>query len=193
MKDKYESLAELKKRVERSRYFAVAVIFIVFATYVWKFVSSNGLHLSGEPVHWGVFGDYVGGLLNPTLAYMAFYWLTQSIVLQKEELSDTRAALERSAKPQESMEENAKKTSKFNVLNAVLQSKNNDISHVRSNIQMLTEQIYSQQYIVLHDGSTTDKNGGINKIQELTAALQLHLNQRDEMIDKINQTLAADV
>ena len=39
---------------------------------------------------WGAFGDFVGGLLNPIVAFAAFYWLTQSGKLQRRELSETR-------------------------------------------------------------------------------------------------------
>lgn len=42
---------------------------------------------------WGQFGDFVGGLLNPIVAFAAFYWLTQSVKIQKQELADTRDEL----------------------------------------------------------------------------------------------------
>ena len=187
-----ESLATLQKRVSRSRYFAAGVILLVCAAYIIRFVGGNGIHWSSEPSHWGVFGDYVGGLLNPTLAYLAFYWLTQSILLQKEELAETREALERSAESQEKLEQNARITSKLTALNTMLQSKNSDISNLRANIQFITQQIYSQSHIILHDGSTVTTEKALQNVQELTDALKLHLKQREEQIDKLNAALGPD-
>ena len=191
MTKKYESLENLKTRVERSRYFAAAIILVVASAYILRFVSSSGIHFSTEPSHWGVFGDYIGGILNPTLAYMAFYWLTQSIVLQKEELSDTRAALERSAVSQEKMEQSARLGSELSALNTILQSKNSDISNVRANIQLITEQIYSQSHVILHNGATVTQQQATQEIATLIEALKLHVNQRQTLIDRLNAAIKA--
>lgn len=56
--------------------------------------------LADDAAKWGAFGDYMGGLLNPLVAFAAFYWLTQSVKLQKQELSETRKALEEAAQAQ---------------------------------------------------------------------------------------------
>lgn len=42
---------------------------------------------------WGAFGDFIGGILNPLVAFFALYWLTRSIKIQREELSATKAEL----------------------------------------------------------------------------------------------------
>lgn len=42
---------------------------------------------------WGAFGDFVGGLLNPLVAFLALFWLTRSIEIQREELSATKEEL----------------------------------------------------------------------------------------------------
>lgn len=51
--------------------------------------------------HWGTFGDFIGGILNPTFALLAFYWLTYSVRLQIKELRDTKQELRRAAQAQE--------------------------------------------------------------------------------------------
>ena len=43
---------------------------------------------------WGTFGDFIGGLLNPVVAFLALYWLTRSISIQREELRDSKLALQ---------------------------------------------------------------------------------------------------
>ncbi|MBJ8418786.1 putative phage abortive infection protein [Acinetobacter courvalinii] len=42
----------------------------------------------------GTFGDYLGGLLNPTIAGLALIWLIRSVSLQVKELKKTNEALE---------------------------------------------------------------------------------------------------
>jgi hypothetical protein len=39
--------------------------------------------------------------LNPLVAFFAFYWLTESVRIQKKELSDTRSALQKTSEAQE--------------------------------------------------------------------------------------------
>jgi hypothetical protein len=47
-----------------------------------------------DPGAWGTFGDFVGGLLNPLVAFLALFWLTRSVQIQRTELRETRAALD---------------------------------------------------------------------------------------------------
>ncbi|EJE52167.1 hypothetical protein PMI14_03145 [Acidovorax sp. CF316] len=65
----------------------------VVGSFIWKF----GFRPVEDQSKWGQFGDFIGGFLNPLVAFAAFYWLTQSVKLQKKELVDTRAALEEQA------------------------------------------------------------------------------------------------
>lgn len=64
---------------------------------VVAYFSYFGFVLSQTPAKdaekWGQFGDFVGGLLNPMVAFAAFYWLTQSVKIQKQEMADTRKEL----------------------------------------------------------------------------------------------------
>lgn len=46
----------------------------------------------------GEFGDFIGGTLNPILTFLTFMGLIVTIVLQQQELADTRVELHRSAK-----------------------------------------------------------------------------------------------
>ena len=60
---------------------ALCLILGVAATYVATF----GTSLSSDPSVWGQFGDYFGGLLNPTFAVLAFLGLLWSISSQQRE------------------------------------------------------------------------------------------------------------
>jgi hypothetical protein len=87
------------KYIVRSEVFAAAywvgafALMVVFSYFQW-FKSELQLPLSENPAVWGAFGDYVGGILNPVCAYMAFLWLVRSYALQKTELVETRDALQ---------------------------------------------------------------------------------------------------
>lgn len=87
------------KDIVRSEVFAAAywvgafALLVVFTYFHW-FKYKLNFQLSKDPAVWGQFGDFVGGVLNPVCAYMAFLWLVRSYALQKTELAETRDALE---------------------------------------------------------------------------------------------------
>lgn len=57
------------------------------AGYFWVYLPATGQNTDANAIgNWGAFGDYIGGLMNPLVAFAAFYWLTQSVKLQKAEL-----------------------------------------------------------------------------------------------------------
>lgn len=45
----------------------------------------------------GQLGDFVGGVLNPVIALLAFTWLRRGVRLQQDELAETKTALQKSA------------------------------------------------------------------------------------------------
>lgn len=78
-------LAEATSHVRRLTYLAYAGIFaaiIVVTVYAWHFAGP----LANEPDKWGQFGDYVGGLLNPTFSLLALLALLATLGLQIREL-----------------------------------------------------------------------------------------------------------
>ena len=77
--------------------FAISIVL----TYFQWFRAELNFPLSKDPAVWGQFGDFVGGVLNPICAYMAFVWLVRSYALQKTELAETRDALEKTQKAQQ--------------------------------------------------------------------------------------------
>ncbi|OUD68818.1 hypothetical protein BTN60_13960 [Vibrio parahaemolyticus] len=92
--------ADLTKTIKRSKNLAFFLIVAIPTTYLVWFYFVNNQSFSTDSSMWGTFGDFVGGLLNPLIALLAFYWLTQSVLIQKTELSETQNVLRETEKAQ---------------------------------------------------------------------------------------------
>lgn len=73
---------------------AVVLAIIVIAAYRLMF----GAQFSDRQDQWGQFGDFVGGVLNPMLAFFSILLLLITVRLQLEELQLTREELRKSSK-----------------------------------------------------------------------------------------------
>ena len=77
--------------------FAVVALVVVLGFYFARFYE---LKIVTKPEELGVFGDYVGGVLNPIFAFLAFLILMLSFRLQSKELRETRDELRKSSDAQ---------------------------------------------------------------------------------------------
>jgi hypothetical protein len=94
------ALKELDREIALSRYFvAGAMLLVLFSYFGWFALKVSG-SISSSSSDWGTLGDFFGGLINPIVAALALYWLTRSVRIQKEELNETREALQASASAQ---------------------------------------------------------------------------------------------
>lgn len=133
-------LMALETSILRSRNLVtVAMLASVAGYFIWFFVVKSQ-PLSSDSAQWGQFGDFVGGLLNPLVAYSAFYWLTNSVLLQKEELRDTREALEASASAQNRHALTAEQALRISAHTALLNSVSSEIQSLRQEGISLIEQ-----------------------------------------------------
>lgn len=182
-------LDELESRVKRSRGFAAAIALAVAGAYVAWFWLVVGAPMSREASVWGQFGDYVGGLLNPLIAYLAFYWLTQSVLLQKEELADTKRALRDAADAQLKQEQHAGKTAKINALNTLLASHNNDISNLRQDMEFVSHQLRIGQGVYSREGRLMNNEDGRLLLAEISDGLQAALQRRHGAMEEVTVLL----
>jgi len=60
----------------------------VIGAYIAFFYVHRDLPLSPSTSTWGEFGDYVGGILNPLFAFMAFMGVLLTVHLQSRQLQD---------------------------------------------------------------------------------------------------------
>lgn len=70
------------RRLTRLAYAGAVIAAIVVATYAYNFSGP----LSNDTGTWGEFGDYVGGVLNPTFSFLALLALLATLGLQVREL-----------------------------------------------------------------------------------------------------------
>ncbi|MEH6471000.1 MAG: putative phage abortive infection protein [Halopseudomonas sp.] len=66
---------------------AIGITTTMLISYVTYFHNYPISHKTGE---WGSFGDFFGGILNPVVAFMALYWLTKSVQVQRAELNEVK-------------------------------------------------------------------------------------------------------
>ncbi len=75
---------------------------IVVCSYFMKFTGV----LSSNQSDWGVFGDFIGGTLNPIFSFLSLLAILFTINLQVQELEATRTELKQSRIAQEKQSEN---------------------------------------------------------------------------------------
>ncbi|UQA50954.1 hypothetical protein [Vibrio sp. ED002] len=120
-------LNELEKSISRSRWFVSIIFGLTIGIYALWFWVIKDQPLSGDATYWGTFGDFVGGILNPLIAFSAFYWLTISVLIQKTELEETKNALVESSYSQHKQASLSEIQTKINVLQSKLVATNIDL------------------------------------------------------------------
>ena len=179
---------DLAKKVARSIRFAIALVLLSVLAYMLWFGVFNPGQISTDPAVWGQLGDYVGGIANPLIAFLALYWLTQSVLLQRKELQETKDALKESAKAQVKQEEHAQRSVRVSALGAILVSRNSDVAAIRNEIERLNE--------ALRGGVTFDRRGERINPRDVPAQVQL-LNQRlDELLatrDEVSRNIQEEL
>ncbi len=83
----------LVERLTKLAYVGVFVGAFVLMAFALTFVGPT----SSDPAKWGQFGDYVGGLLNPTFSFLALLALLGTLRLQVRELRLSANELKNSA------------------------------------------------------------------------------------------------
>lgn len=116
-------------QVVASKFFLVLFIAVVAGFYAFQFWA---VPLSNDAGTWGQFGDYFGGVLNPIVAFAAFYWLTKSIELQDRELRAARGNLNEALRLQLDQALTARTAADTQTENIRLASVANEIAHLRA-------------------------------------------------------------
>jgi|GEM_PF-5890335 len=87
----------MTKSANRSDYIRLTCLgvtaFLTIVFYLYNF----GPTLSNETQVWGQFGDYIGGILNPLVAFTALYYLYETVKIQRNEMMKTTKALKKTS------------------------------------------------------------------------------------------------
>lgn len=137
-KEKEDDLKDLQKKIRFSTIIAIIIVTTVFSSYIGYLGIYKDLQISNDSGSWGTFGDFIGGLLNPIIAGLAFYWLTQSVLIQKKELSETQNVLKETEKTQKKQRFENSFFSLLEQMNAVFSQLNTSDKESTNNISTLT-------------------------------------------------------
>jgi hypothetical protein len=133
-------LEALDSAIRTSHRVVIGVMLSSLTIYVVWFWGVNSKVLSDQADAWGQFGDFIGGVLNPLVAYAAFYWLTRTVRLQKEELLETRQALAESAEAQAKQASYAQVSVRVSALTALINSIMVEVQTQRMQLQFIVDQ-----------------------------------------------------
>jgi hypothetical protein len=118
-----------------------AVGLAALATYFVWFGLILDEPFSPDQAKWGTFGDYIGGLMNPLVAACALYWLTMSVRLQKQELSETRHELATASNAQKEQARMALLGIQLNSLSLQLNSFTSELEYVQQRMSYAVQRL----------------------------------------------------
>ncbi len=180
-----DSLATIEKSIRTAQKIAIGLIISIPTAYIFWFWGINDSSLSVKSGDWGTFGDFVGGVLNPVIAFFAFYWLTKSVHYQKEELSETRQALSEAKDAQKEQARYQFISTQIAALDTRLRAKQSDIENVRKTISY---------YVSQGRGAVFGASGEYTDCEEALSQLALELNtlleERNDLQGDIAETIS---
>ncbi|MEP1741619.1 MAG: hypothetical protein ABJI60_14295 [Kangiellaceae bacterium] len=74
-------------------YIVLLIVMSIIALVLYLYFNHFNYSISNQQEVWGQFGDFVGGLLNPIIAFAAFVYLWISVGIQRRELADASNSL----------------------------------------------------------------------------------------------------
>ncbi|ELP1876852.1 TPA: hypothetical protein ACMDQE_003473 [Vibrio cholerae] len=186
------NLSELESSIARSRWFVSTIFGLTIGVYAVWFWIIKDQPLSADAAYWGTFGDFVGGILNPLIAFSAFYWLTISVLIQKTELEDTKKALVESSLSQQKQASISEIQQQISVYQSKLTA---------TNIDLEAEYAYRNTIINKATGEVRGTSGHIIKVmtkdgnvvapQEALSIVSVEieklLNKQRDLLTKIDE------
>ena len=94
--DASQTTNDISRHIDQWKLWITGIGALLICAYVVWFGVIVQLPPTNAPDQFGTFGNFFGGLLNPIVAFAAFYWLTQSVKLQQQALLETREGLKKS-------------------------------------------------------------------------------------------------
>lgn len=76
----------MDSKIKRLIYFASGISILVINAYMFKFVPGSFFALSSDGKDWADFGSYIGGVLGPVFAFLAFIGILYALDLQQDQI-----------------------------------------------------------------------------------------------------------
>ncbi|MDN5064246.1 putative phage abortive infection protein [Aliarcobacter butzleri] len=137
--------------------FGLFALFCIVSVFVYyKYIFFN-FKIDSNVEHFGQFGDFIGGTLNPILAFLSFMALlytikiqTDELKLSREELEATREELKGSRIAQQEQSESLKlqnEATKLQIFENTFFQLNNILSNTRLNLNYVIERPFKENII----------------------------------------------
>jgi hypothetical protein len=184
-------LEALDAAIRRSHRIVVGIMLVSLTAYLAWFWGFNSKVLSDQSDDWGQFGDFMGGVLNPLVAYAAFYWLTRTVRLQKEELHETRKALAESAESQAKQASYAQISVRVSALTALINSIMVEVQTQRMQLQFIIDQSNTHHAgsVKLLDGTMLGGAQLLAYIAKLNTQISNRMTERLEFEQQLKELL----
>ncbi|MFB2865291.1 hypothetical protein [Aeromonas sp. MdU4] len=177
--------------------YIIVLIFIIASLIVTAYIINfYNESISDIPSNWGVLGDYLGGILNPIISFTALIYLVKAYSSQKQELKETRKALEETAKYNQSISETQNKqhslmedTFKLQQSSMRIDIHYKRISHLQDEINRASTCKYETSSHISNGGftfysATGEQYSGNREINEYISAKASEISQ---LLDEINR------
>lgn len=173
----------IKKEVNYSRWVVVSVLITVFGLYALWFGILKGIPLSQNTETWGAFGDFVGGILNPVVAFFAFYWLTVSVLIQKHEMGETRLALQETKDAQIKQAETSERVAQFELIK---------MDYQYTLMELEAEYTYLNRVLstISSSGYSYDKEGELRLSKDIVDEIQTHIHHLIDLRNDLSDQAA---
>ncbi len=179
------NIDDIEKSVRKSRRFLYMLFGVVMGSYLIWFFIVNDYNLSMKTSDWGSFGDFIGGLLNPLIAYLAFYWLTVSVLVQKIELQETKKALIDTSKSQEHQARISAIQAELSAVNVNLEAEYRYRDYILNNgyLAQGRQTKALMQSVLTRDGQLLNAE---DALRDVNAQINQLLIKQKELLDKIS-------
>ena len=72
-------------------FFAIILSCVVIGTYIYKFAIPSNFSLANDSETWSNFGGYLGGVLGPLFALLAFLGVLVTVHLQRIQVAHAKS------------------------------------------------------------------------------------------------------
>ncbi|WP_313330465.1 hypothetical protein [Comamonas sp.] len=184
--DAAEQLRKLEARVRSWKKWVSALAVCLIGAYLIYFGLILGQNPATDSDKWGTFGDFIGGVMNPIVAFAAFFWLTESVQIQKTELMQTRRELATATEAQVALVSNGRTSVRLAALTALVNIESNAIDNLNNSIITLNASLPTMSY----SAQEYMDNGALqSKISELKHEKKVREKLRQPYLDEMMEIL----